>query len=334
MTPKQKAPVENTTDRATDREIVITRTFDAPRELVWEAMTDSRHVVNWWGPRGFSTTIEKMDFRVGGIWKLVMHGPDGANYPNEQIFQEIVKPERIVLAHSGRREGGPGVTSVKTWTFDEVESGKTKVTIRMVFSSATERDFVVKEFGAIEGGKQTLERLGEQLAKAICKPFVISREFSAPRELVWQAWTDREHLKHWFGPHGCAVTTATLDFRPGGTFHYATRMADGKEMWGKFFYREIVPPHKVVLINCFSDAAGGMIRHPFHAHWPLEMLHTTTLVERDGKTLLTIEWVPFNATDEERRCFDGMREGMTQGWTGTFKQLEEYLKGQTFGARG
>jgi uncharacterized protein YndB with AHSA1/START domain len=150
---------------STDREILITRTFDAPRELVWEAMTNPKHVVNWWGPRGFSTTIEEMDFRVGGVWKHVMRGPDGAKYPNKSIFKEIVKPERIVYQHGGKRENGPGVSFVSTWTFDSIQTNKTKVTIRMIFPSVTERDFVVKEFGAIEGGKQTLERLGEYLAK-------------------------------------------------------------------------------------------------------------------------------------------------------------------------
>ncbi len=128
-------------------------------------MTKPEHVVNWWGPRGFSNTIETMDFRVGGVWKHVMHGPDGVNYPNEKVFKEIVKPEKIVFSHGGGREGGPSVDAVATWTFDEIASGKTKVTLRMVFPSATERDFVVKEFGAIEGGKQTLERLGEYLPK-------------------------------------------------------------------------------------------------------------------------------------------------------------------------
>jgi uncharacterized protein YndB with AHSA1/START domain len=146
-----------------DREIVISREFSAPRELVWEAMTNPRHVVNWWGPRGFTTTIETMDFRVGGVWKHMMHGPDGVNYPNEKVFKEIVKPEKIVFSHGGRRENGPSVDAIATWTFDAVENNKTRVTIRMVFPSATDRDFVVKEFGAIEGGRQTLERLGEYL---------------------------------------------------------------------------------------------------------------------------------------------------------------------------
>ena len=160
MTSKKNPPKETS-----DREIVITRDFNAPRELVWEAMTNPKHVVNWWGPRGFSTTIEEMDFRVGGVWKHVMRGPDGAKYPNKSIFKEIVAPEKIVFSHGGGREEGPGVSFVSTWTFDELAPKKASVAIRMVFPSASERDFVVKEFGAIEGGKQTLERLGEYLPK-------------------------------------------------------------------------------------------------------------------------------------------------------------------------
>jgi uncharacterized protein YndB with AHSA1/START domain len=159
------APKNNPAENTADREIVITRDFNARRELVWEAMTNPKHVVNWWGPRGFTTTIEEMDFRVGGVWQHVMRGPDGRNYPNKSVFKEIVEPEKIVFSHGGRREDGPGVNFVSTWTFDVIENKKTKVTIHMVFPSATERDFVVKEFGAIEGGKQTLERLGEYLPK-------------------------------------------------------------------------------------------------------------------------------------------------------------------------
>ena len=90
-----------------DREIVITRVFDAPRELTWQAMTDPNHVVQWWGPNGFTTTIQEMDFRRGGRWTLVMHGPDGTDYPNHSTFQEIIYPERIVYTHGGAKAGGP-----------------------------------------------------------------------------------------------------------------------------------------------------------------------------------------------------------------------------------
>lgn len=154
----------------TDREIVIAREFDAPRELVWQAMTDPGHVVHWWGPRGFTTSIGEMDFRVGGEWKHVMRGPDGVNYPNHSVFTEIVTPERIVFQHGGRREGGPGVGFVSAWSFEKLAADKTRVTIRMVFPSSSERDRVVREFGAIEGGRQTLERLGEHLPTMAPRP--------------------------------------------------------------------------------------------------------------------------------------------------------------------
>ena len=145
-----------------DREIVISRVFDAPRDVVWDAWTDPKQVVQWWGPRGFTTTIHEMDVRPGGTWRHTMHGPDGANYPNKSVFLEVVKPERIVFSHGGGKEGGPGANFHSTWTF-EVEGDQTKVTIRMVFDSTQARDLVIKEFGAIEGGKQTLRRLGEYL---------------------------------------------------------------------------------------------------------------------------------------------------------------------------
>src|SRR3984957_18710779 len=116
-----------------DREIIITRVFDAPRELVWKAWTDPKHVVRWWGPKGFTTTIHEMDVRPGGIWRHTMHGPDGTNYPNESVFTEVVKPERIVFSHGGGKQGGDSDAQFQaTWTF-EAQGSKTKVTIRMLF---------------------------------------------------------------------------------------------------------------------------------------------------------------------------------------------------------
>jgi uncharacterized protein YndB with AHSA1/START domain len=182
-------------ESAADREILITRTFDAPRELIWEAWTNPKHVVNWWGPRGFTTTIEEMDVRPGGVWKLVMHGPDGTDYPNKSIFTEVAKPERIVFSHGGGRKDSPGTTFIATWTFETVAENQTKVTIRMVFPTTEARDTVVKEYGAIEGGKQTLARLAELLAK---EPFIIERTFNAPVAMVWKAITEPEQMKEWY----------------------------------------------------------------------------------------------------------------------------------------
>jgi uncharacterized protein YndB with AHSA1/START domain len=143
---------------------------------------------------------------------------------------------------------------------------------------------------------------------------------------VWKAWTERKRLMQWFGPKGFTMPAAKLDLRPGGSFHYCLRSPDGDEMWGKFVYREIVEQERIVLVNSFSDEEGGITRHPFSATWPLEMLSATTFGEdAEGRTKVTLEWAPLNATEAERHTFDGSREGMRQGWSGTFEQLADYL---------
>jgi uncharacterized protein YndB with AHSA1/START domain len=307
------------------RSLVVSREFVAPRELVWDAFADPSQVAQWWGPRGFSTKIEEMDFRVGGAWRQVMHGPDGTNYPNKSIFKEIAKPARVVYSHAGGREKGPGASFLSTWSFDDLGASRTRVTIHMMFSSVADREFVVKEFRAEEGGRQTLERLSEHLARTRCAPFVISREFAASRERVWRAWTERERLVQWFGPKGCSIPIARLDFRPGGEFHYCMLTAEGLEMWGKWIFRDIVPPERIVLANSFSNRDGELARPPFPGAWPLQMLTESTFVERSNKTTITLNWVPLDATGEECRTFDHARDSFRQGWSGTFDQLEGYL---------
>jgi uncharacterized protein YndB with AHSA1/START domain len=136
--------------------------FDAPRELVFDAFTDPRHLVHWWGPNGFSLTIRSIEVRPGGVWRFVMHGPDGIDYENRIIYDEIVRPERLAYRHGG---GGEDVESVQfrtTVTFEDV-GGKTRLTMRMVFPSTEERDRVAERYGAVEGAKQTLARLADHL---------------------------------------------------------------------------------------------------------------------------------------------------------------------------
>jgi uncharacterized protein YndB with AHSA1/START domain len=144
---------------AADREIVQSRLLDAPRELVFAAWTDPKQVVQWWGPRGFTTTNHEMSVTPGGLWRFVMHGPDGRDYKNKIIFIEVVKPERLVYRHAGEEET-ENVRFHVTVTFDE-RGRKTLLTMRSLFETAQMRDEVVTKYGAIEGGKQTLERLAE-----------------------------------------------------------------------------------------------------------------------------------------------------------------------------
>jgi uncharacterized protein YndB with AHSA1/START domain len=156
------------------------------------------------------------------------------------------------------------------------------------------------------------------------RPFIISRTFNAPRDLVWKAWTEREHMQ-WWGPKGVSIHHAKLDLRPGGTFHYGMKTPEGREMWGKWVIREIVKPERLVFVNSFSDADGGLTRHPMSPHWPLELLSTVTFVAQGDKTLLTIQWLPLNATDIERKTFDEGHESMKNVWGGTLDRLTEHL---------
>ncbi len=150
---------------ADPRDIVIARTFDAPRELVFKVWTDPRHVVHWWGPNGFTNTIESMDVRPGGVWRFMMHGPDGTDYPNRIDYTEVVPPERLVYKHGCDTDDGndPHAFDVIV-TFEQPLPGKTLVTMRSRFPTPEARDYVVREFGAIEGGNQTLGRLEKYLA--------------------------------------------------------------------------------------------------------------------------------------------------------------------------
>jgi len=134
-----------------DRELLITRTLNAPVELVWEAFTNPEHVANWWGPNGFTNTIYTMDLRPGGLWELVMHGPDGTDYKNKSIYKEIVVNKRIVFNHFN-----PDFTT--TIEFEE-QGEQTHLRWHMLFESAEEFIQVVKTFKADEGLKQNIEKL-------------------------------------------------------------------------------------------------------------------------------------------------------------------------------
>jgi uncharacterized protein YndB with AHSA1/START domain len=157
------------------------------------------------------------------------------------------------------------------------------------------------------------------------RPFIVSRLFDAPREMVWKAWTEGACLKQWFGPKGCTLPVVNIDFRPGGTCHFCFRTQDGHEMWGKSIYREIAAPAHLVYLQHFSDPTGGITRHPMSPGWPLQMLTNVIFAEQNRKTLLTVRWTPLEPTDEERQTFNSGNESMKQGWGGSFDQLADYL---------
>jgi uncharacterized protein YndB with AHSA1/START domain len=142
------------------RAIVGSREFDAPRALVFSAWTSAEHLAKWWGPNGFTTTTSSFDFRPGGVWRFVMHGPDGRDYQNRVTFEEIVPPERIVYRHGGGEDVEP-VQFRQSVLFEAIGNKRTRITWRGDFPSAEERDRVIKEYGADKGLVECMARLAD-----------------------------------------------------------------------------------------------------------------------------------------------------------------------------
>jgi PhnB protein len=250
-------------------------------------------------PPGFENKIMHCSFRVGTTTLMASDGcsADKANFDGFSLSLTVSSEAEADRVFAALAEGGK---------------------VRMPLA----KTFWSPHFGMVQ------DRFGIGWMISVMlpgQPFVISRTFDAPRDKVWKAWTDRDQLRQWFGPKGMKMTTAKLDFRQGGSFLYCLQNDGSPAMWGKFVYRVIEAPHRIVLVNSFSDEKGGVTRYPFAPTWPMEMLSTTTLAEEGGKTKLTIEWSPLNPTDEERKTFETSRDGMKQGWTGTFDQLDAYL---------
>jgi uncharacterized protein YndB with AHSA1/START domain len=155
---------------------------------------------------------------------------------------------------------------------------------------------------------------------------VIMREIAAPRSRVWQAFTQVEQLAKWWGPIGLTMESVSLDLRPGGAFHYGMRTPGGEEMWGLFVYREIVPEERIEFVSSFSDATGGLSRHPMAPDWPVEILNRYFFEDLGDRTRMTVRGTPINATPAEVAVFAANHPSMNQGFAGTFKQLDEFLK--------
>lgn len=145
-----------------DRETVITRTIDAPREVVFAAFTEERHLSRWWGPDGFTTTTREFAFREGGAWDFDMHAPDGTDYPNLITWREIVPPERIAMTH-GESAGDPDAFESVITFVDQGET--TEIEMRARFPTAALRDRAIKEFNSLELGRQTLDCLAAYVAR-------------------------------------------------------------------------------------------------------------------------------------------------------------------------
>jgi len=141
-----------------------TREFDAPVDLVFAAFTDPKHLAQWWGPTGFTTTTSHFEFKPGGVWRFVMHGPDGRDYQNRITFDAIETNRRIAYHHGGGEEDLEPVCFAQTVTFEDIGGGRTRIVWHGVFPNAEMRDFVINEYGAAKGLQETTARLAGHVA--------------------------------------------------------------------------------------------------------------------------------------------------------------------------
>jgi uncharacterized protein YndB with AHSA1/START domain len=309
-----------------DREIVMTRVFDAPRELVFKAYTDSTLIPQWWGPRGFTTTVDQMDVRPGGVWRFVQRGPDGSEYAFNGVYREIAPPQRIVSTFEF--EGMPGHVSVETLTLEE-HTGKTKVTSTSLFQTVEDRDGMLQS-GMEAGAAETYDRFAELLEAlqeernpaATSSPatepsdreIVFTRLFDAPRELVWEAWTDSQQVVQWWGPRGFTTTTHEMDVRPGGVWRFIMHGPDGTDYPNKIVYNEVVPSERLAYTHGSDDGDDESGRFQV----------TVTFADHGGKTRLTMRAL-FASAEE---CDRVVKEfGAIDGGNQTLDRLAEHLAG-------
>lgn len=287
---------------AAGRELVITRLLNAPRELVWEVFTNPEHIKNWWGPNGFTNTIDKMEVKPGGMWEFVMHGPDGADFRNVHVFKELKKPERIVLEHTTNPK------FVITATFAG-QGDKTLLTWHMLFESEEQLKQVIETFKADIGAQQNVDKLEAYLAAhyngpGLPAPLVITRIINAPREIVFKAWTDPKQVEQWWSPQQFTNVVHQWNAIPGGEILVDMKGPDGvaHPMGGRF--KEVDAPNKLVFTATAFAGADGTPQ--------LQNLNTVTFEDLNGKTKLTLYVDVQKAGPGTEIPLGGMEEGWSQ----------------------
>src|SRR6267378_4035150 len=250
---------------AAERELVLTRIIDAPRELVFRMWTDAVHLAKWWGPRDFTNPVCEIDFRPGGALRFVMRAPNGTDYPMGGVFREIIEPERLVFTNC-----------------------------------ALDSD-----------GNVLLDGVEQHAQDTAARELVITRVIDAPRELVYEAWTDPKHLAQWWGPTGFSTTTRSFDFRPGGVWRFVMHGPDGRDYQNRITWDEIARPERLT----YHHGGDEDIE-------PVQFRTVVTFEAVGGKTRLTLRAVFPSAEERDRVVRD---YGAEQGAQQTVGRLAEYV---------
>lgn len=309
------------------QEIIVTRNYSAPRDLVYRIVTDPKLIPQWWGPRGLTTTVEIMEVRPGGQWRFIQRDPQGNIFGFHGVYHAAKAPEMLV--YTMEWEGMPGHVLLDIERFDE-HDGMTTCTSRNIFETVEDRDGMLQQ-GMESGTNEVTERIDELLVKikeGTMEPMMmqhnddsevlkITRIFNAPRELVWQRWTDPNQYICWFGPKKYSACDAKIDLRVGGKYLNCMQGPDGKSIWSTGIYKEIVEPNRFVCTDSFADEHGNIVPASYYgmgSNLPLEMEVEVTLEDMDGKTLMTLEHcgLPKGEILEQTKL----------GWNESFDKLE------------
>ncbi len=291
--------------RVEDRSLVIDRVLPAPRDAVWAAWTDPRRLPKWWGPREFTCETREIDLREGGQWRFDMIGPEGTRYPNRHRFRRIAPKHAI---HYTLDDDGTGAHHFEAEVrFADAEGG-TRVTLKMIFPTAEERD-AVEAFGAVAYGHTTFDCLTEAAAPGTLS---VTRILNASQKRVWRCWTNAEEMAHWFFPDGIDIKSADFLPRTGQPWRTVMRSrADGREMVVRGQFVSVDPEESLVFTHGWEDDTGVVAT---------ETTVTITLHEEAGRTRLTLAQAGL-ATAESLA-------GHREGWSQTLDNLAAYLVGE------
>lgn len=294
-----------------DLDLVLSRVIGAPRALVWDAWTKPEHLPHWWGPQGMTTTVLEMDVRPGGALRTEMRDAQGNVYPTHSTFELLDRPRMLVLGDTfpDGPDGEP-VRATCTVTFEEVGPRHTRLTVR--WSHTTQASYDIHVAMGFHGGwGETIDRLVLHLVPRFAdtpKVVKLVRRFDAPRDLVWQAWTDPRMLARWWAPQHFTAPHVTVDLRPGGAANLDMRGPDGTLYPCRALFRTVAPPERLVFWAVVPDAEGRAF---------LEDVTTVTFATQDGRTVVTVEAVVLQAMPEAAEALAGME----QGWSESLDKL-------------
>jgi uncharacterized protein YndB with AHSA1/START domain len=321
MTNEQTTTSKMTVTLEGDRTIVMERTVEAPRALVFHAYTDAEALAKWWGPRVFETEIRTLDVRPGGTWHYCMRNAEWGDAWGIATYVEVAPPERLVYIDAFSDEAGTRVPPEAeiTVTFTEIprEGGRarpsTLIHSRTVYASEEDRTKVI-EMGMEAGMAETLDRLDELMAVENAeRGYTITRTFEAPRDLVWEMWTKPEHFAVWFGTAAVPVSDVSMDVREGGEWRATMHVPDHGDMPWIGTFLEVAKPEHLVMSLSEQSVLNDVV----------EVFDVTLMDLGGSKTEMVLRQRGGNLSDEEYEA--------AQSGTGAFIEEMAALLGRVQG---